>query len=210
MDPGQFDTKFLTRAARGDADALKSLLAETREQLSRHLAGRVPRDLRQCFDVDDIVQETHIKVFQRIDGLRNVHTRSFYRWVAAIALSRLRNAIRHHRAARRGGAAGTIGQLQGREDSAVALLDTMAGPGETPSRTVGRREIVAAVDRALAALPEHYRQALWLVHIEGLPVREVADRMGRSERGIHGLCRRGLKQMRDTLAPAGFFYSTSG
>ena len=51
----------------------------------------------------------------------------------------------------------------------------------------------------MKSLPAHYEQALRLVHIEGRSVREVAEAMDRTERAIHGLCRRGLQMMREQL-----------
>ncbi len=38
-----------------------------------------------------------------------------------------------------------------------------------------------------------------LVHIEGKPVTEAAEALGRTERSIHGLLRRGLEKLREVL-----------
>ena len=91
-----------------------------------------------------------------------------------------------------------------------ALLDTLAGPTQTPSRNVARGEAIDAVEDALDQLPDHYRQAVWLVHIAGRPVREAALAMGRTDRAIHGLCRQGLKAMRDYLGSESRFLSRVG
>jgi RNA polymerase sigma-70 factor (ECF subfamily) len=96
------------------------------------------------------------------------------------------------------------------EDSTLALLDTLAGPGRTPSKSVARREAIDAVHASLAELPEHYRAALWLVHIKGLSVKAAATDMGRSERAIHGLCRRGLRLLRNRLRSTTTFLSSTG
>jgi RNA polymerase sigma factor (sigma-70 family) len=173
--------------------------------------GRVPSDLRSVVDVDDIVQDTHIEIFRRIEGFKPRHAGSFDRWVTVIGLTRLRNAIKRHRAAKRGGQHWTVSPVSRRtQDSMIALLDTLADPGRTPSRFVARAEAVEAVHGALADLPDHYRRAVWLVHIEGRPVRSVAVEMGKTERAIHGLCRRGLSLLRDRLGSATRFLTSSG
>lgn len=83
------------------------------------------------------------------------------------------------------------------------------GTSDTPSRSVSKREAVHAVNEALAAIAPDYRQAISLVHIEGLPVRDAAERMGKTERAVHGLCRRGMKQLQQQLGTASRFLSGS-
>ena len=201
---------MVQRAVRGDAMALKLLLTKSRTRLRDRISGRVPHDLRSVFDVDDIVQEAHVEIFRRIDGFKPQNNGSFDRWVTTIALSRLRNAIKKYRAAKRGGRHRTASLVsRGMEDSALALLDSLADPGRTPSRCVARTEAVEAVQNALAELPDHYRRAVWLVHIEGQPVKNVAIDMDKSERAVHGLCRRGLSLLRDRLGSATRFLTSS-
>ena len=55
-----------------------------------------------------------------------------------------------------------------------------------------------------------YRKALRLVHIEGRSVAYAAQQMGRTERAIHGLCRRGLKLMQQCMAGASNYFSSTG
>ncbi len=203
--------ELVVKAVAGQATALKLLLIESRDLLCKDIAGRVPADLRGVLDVDDVVQEAHIEVFRRIAKFVPRGPNSFYRWVSAIALSRLRNAIKWQRAAKRGGrwraAEFRTRQVQ---DSTIALLDKLAGRDRTPSHYAARTEAVRAVQVAMADLPEQYRDALWLVHIEGRPVRAAAATLGRTERAVHGLCRRGMDLLRERLQSATRFLSFGG
>lgn len=160
---------------------------------------------------EDVVQQAHIEVFRRIAGFEWRGPDSFYRWLATIALSRLRNAIRHQTSIKRGGGWTPVGPFAGNfEESAVELLDLLAGPDETPSRCVARSEAALAVRSALAELPEDNRRALWLVHFEGCSAKAAAAQMGRTERAVHGLCHRGLKLLRSHLRSATRFLSSAG
>lgn len=211
MDHADQTNDLVRRAVSGDTLALKLLLTDSRDRLCEHLSNRLPPDLRSSLGVEDVVQETLTDVFRRIGTFEVREPGSFYRWVATIGLNRLRDAIRRERAEKRGG--GNRGVATARrsvEDSSIVLLETLAGPPGTPSRTVARAEAVAAVQDALKQLPEHYRRAVWLVHIEGQLVREVAATMGRSERAVHGLCRRGLKLLEGELRSATRFFSSAG
>ncbi len=202
---------LIERAVDGDTVALQLLLANSRDSVCQYIAGKVPTALAQHVDADDIVQEAHIEVFRRIDGFVPGGPDSFRRWVSVIALSRLRNAIRYHGAVKRGGGENVVqATARSRSDSTIALLDLLAGPGRTPSRSVARAEAVHAVETALAQLPEQYEQAVRLVHLEGCPVKDAARHLGKTERAVHGLCRRGLDQLRNQLESATNYLSSSG
>jgi RNA polymerase sigma-70 factor (ECF subfamily) len=191
---------LIQQAVNGDGVALKLLLTDSHRCLCDRIARWIPTDLRRVVDAEDIAQDAHVEVFRRIRDFQPRRPHSFERWLTAIALSRLRNAIKKHRSLQRGGGCVQVGAAaRAYEDSAIALLDTLAGPGHTPSRSVARLEAAEAVQTALTGLPDHYEQAVWLVHIEGRSVRETAAQMGRTERAVHGLCRRGLKKLREHL-----------
>jgi len=204
------EESLIEQAVAGDEVSLTLLLTESREQLCRLIAGKTSRDLQRVVTADDIVQEAHTEVFRRITSFEPRGGDSFHRWVATIAVRRLRSAIREHRAAKRGGGRRAKTGAGNPEESTIALLDLLGADGGTPSRSVARREAVAALQTALADLPEQYRRAIWLVHIEGLPVKEVAVEMGRTERAIHGLCRRGIARMRERLGSGSKFLTSFG
>ncbi len=201
---------LIERAVGGDAAALKTLLVRSYAALRRYIAARIPPDLARIVDPEDIIQEAHVEIFQRIGDFRPHGGRSFDRWVATIALTRLRNAIERHRAAKRGGERLAVSRAGSVEESTIALLDRIAGPGRTPSRVVARGEAFRIVEDALADLPEHYQRALRLVHIEGCTVQEAATRMDRTERAIHGLCHRGLRLLRQRLQGRADLFSSAG
>jgi len=67
---------------------------------------------------------------------------------------------------------------------------------------VARREAVALMKQEILALPEHYRRAIELVYLQGRTVAAAAREMGRTERAIHGLCRRGTRLLARRLGSA--------
>lgn len=191
--------QLVERAVAGDTVALTALLAETRSATVERLHRWVPFDLQSTVSADDAVQDAHVEVFHRIATFRAQHGHSFDRWVSAIALRRLRSILRAHRSLKRGGGLRRTPTDQRIEESTVHVFDMLVGPGRTPSRSAVRRELVAAVHAAIDELSDDYRLAVWQVHIDGRSPREVAATMGRTERAIHGLCRRGLSKVRTKL-----------
>ena len=165
-EPTDHDTRearLVQRAVAGDQIALTALLTECRERICQCVRRRIPADLAGNIDAEDVVQTALIAVFRNVDTFEDRGPGSFFRWVATIALQRLRDGIRAVRSAKRGGgraAAGVAGFNL--ENSMIALLDLVAAPGRSPSQSVARGEAIRAVESALQGLPEDYRRALWL------------------------------------------------
>jgi RNA polymerase sigma-70 factor (ECF subfamily) len=74
--------------------------------------------------------------------------------------------------------------------------------GSSPSHQAARREQAVLLADALEKLPEDYREALILRHLEGLTFPEVSQRMGRSLDSVEKLWVRGLAQLRRVMGGA--------
>ncbi|MBM3976148.1 MAG: RNA polymerase sigma factor [Planctomycetes bacterium] len=69
-----------------------------------------------------------------------------------------------------------------------------------PSEGMERRDVVAAVRAAIAALPETQRMALILAKYEELPYAEIADVLGSSEKAVKSMVHRARENLRERLA----------
>ncbi|HVP13816.1 MAG TPA: sigma-70 family RNA polymerase sigma factor, partial [Phycisphaerae bacterium] len=90
-------------------------------------------------------------------------------------------------------------------DSCWDLLNAVYLESGTPSRTARREEAVAALRAGLAALSEPHRQVLEWRFLEGRPVGEVAERLGKSEGAVVALTRRALEALRAAMDGLGEF-----
>lgn len=215
MNQEQHDPQWALsrRAAEGDRTALTVLLQETRRPLCGIIATKIPPDLQGIIDAEDVIQEAHVAAFRHIDTFIPHAADSFFQWLTTIAERKLLDAIKRLRAEKRGGgkpAPGGAAMDPRVEDSVVILLDTFIAPGKTPSSSARRREAVQSVLRELEQLPADQRQALHMIHLEGMPAARAAEQMGRTEAAIRGLCRRGLETLRDRLGGPLDFLSSSG
>jgi len=207
----QRDLMLAKRAAAGDVAAFEVVVSELRPRLCHHVGRYIPASMRRVIDGDDIVQEASVIAARRVRDFIPETPNSFYRWMAAIALSCLRDNLKRYRAAKRGGGAHAVERLRGGvEESSIRVWNLLVGQDPTPSRVVRGHEASKAVLDAIGTLPEHYRQAVWLVHIEQRTVADAAARMGKSERAVHGLCRRGLKLLQEQLVSMSRYMSTKG
>lgn len=71
---------------------------------------------------------------------------------------------------------------------------------ETPAPAAPTGEVLEAV----MALPENYRDAVYLYYYEGYSVREIAGLLGRSESAVSAHLSRGRQKLRMTLGGNGY------
>jgi RNA polymerase sigma-70 factor (ECF subfamily) len=62
-----------------------------------------------------------------------------------------------------------------------------------------RDEVAASLAISLKRLPETQAEAIRLRYLEGCSLRDIAERMNKSELAVAGLLKRGLRSLRDEL-----------
>ncbi len=165
-----------------DTSAWGSLI-ETLESgtLLGAISASMSQKLKQQYTIEDIWQETLFMAWR--DGEQHEWTgiRSYRAWVLSIARNRIRDAVEHAGAKKRGGDI-TINSFSalapGDDDSIGRLLP----PGSTtPSRVAAHAERIHAMEEALNSLPNELRDVVRLSLFDELPIREVAVHTGASE-----------------------------
>ncbi|MEW6252795.1 MAG: sigma-70 family RNA polymerase sigma factor [Planctomycetota bacterium] len=193
-------------AAAGNADALQQLIVLYHPALRAVVAGRVPGDLAHRIDPDDVLQQAYIAAFRGLQpGSGGMHgpvfdgPGGFFRWLEAIALARLADAERAWRREKRAVGREALPPAATGTTTFPAFVERLVGTDTSASGRVAREEAVAAVLASLARLTDEQREVVRLRFLEGLPVAEVAARLGKSEAAIHMLCHRGLKGLREMM-----------
>lgn len=202
------DSDLVGRAIAGEPLALERLLIQYQRQLLSVIAAKIPETMATVVSAEDILQETYTEAFRGIGAFRPDGENALFRWLCTIADHRALDAVRAHRAAKRGGGRAAVEANAGNATSAVmALLDIVFVNDRTPSRSAAGHEAVAAVQSALESLKPEYRDAIRFRYIEGLSVGETADRMKKTDRSVHKLCSRAIQKLREELGDASKYYS---
>jgi RNA polymerase sigma-70 factor (ECF subfamily) len=69
----------------------------------------------------------------------------------------------------------------------------------TPSQRMMKNEAAADLALCLERIPETQRQAIRLRYLEGCSLREISEKMGKSEMAVAGLLKRGLRTLREGM-----------
>jgi RNA polymerase sigma-70 factor (ECF subfamily) len=86
------------------------------------------------------------------------------------------------------------------QHSSTRLADWLAADASTPSQKIGKHEQLVELAAALAALPDDQREAIEMHHIQGMPLAQIAETLGRSKPSVAGLIFRGVTAVRKQLA----------
>ena len=194
----------LIERARGDAEALGDLLERYRAYLL--LVSRLqinPRVAVRC-SPSDIGQETFAEAVHGFEAFSGSAEAEFSAWLARIHQHQLDAAARKHLLAKKRDAQREE-RLHGPKGSASFAWRDIAADQPTPSERVVAGEKALRLAEILVTLPDEQREAVYLRHLEGLPVAEIASQMDRSVQSVAGLLKRGLMALEQKMSKDSWF-----
>jgi RNA polymerase sigma-70 factor (ECF subfamily) len=193
---------LIARARSGDRGALGTLLDRHRGLLRRLASQQLNPALGRRLDASDMVQQTFLEAAESFERFRGTGEAELAAWLRRILEYNVAGAARDH-LFRQKRAAGREASLDESRGDGVAWRDRLASQQTSPSLRAVRLEQAARFLEALGQLPLDQREAVRLRHVEGLPIDEIAARLGRSPDASAGLLKRGLHALRALLREPG-------
>jgi RNA polymerase sigma-70 factor, ECF subfamily len=172
------DNELVQRIAAGDAMAARALM-------TRHLPmvlGLARRLLPQKDEADDVAQEAFARVWTNAAKWTSGQA-LFKTWLHRVTMNLCYDRLRMRR----------------HEDLDLAEHIAETAPG--PAQLVLRTQATVHIDRAVASLPTRQREAIVLVHFQGLTNIEAATQMEVSVDALESLLSRGRRTLREVLRP---------
>jgi RNA polymerase sigma-70 factor, ECF subfamily len=166
--PADTDLMLVERTVAGDQKAYELLVLKYQRRIER-LIGRMVRDTDL---VEDIAQETFIRAYRALAQFRG--EAQFYTWLYRIAVNTAKKALGD---LKRDPLISENSLRSGEEEDETSAVENELTTAETPETVLAAKEIAAAVNSAMDALPEELRQAVTLREIEGLSYEEIAEVM---------------------------------
>ena len=155
--------QLLARARAGDRSALDTLFGRYLPRLQRWASGRLPKWARDVADTHDLVQDTLLQTFKRIDDFEPRNEGALQAYLRQALMNRIRDEIRR----------------RGRRPDAVALDSQHVDEGPSPLEEAIGQETAERYEAALQRLREEDRDAV-IGKIElGLSYHELAEALGK-------------------------------
>ena len=180
------ERRLVEVAQRGDVESFNELV--------RLFEGRVYnlcyRMLGDADSAADAAQDAFLSAFR---NLRSFRGGSFRSWMLRIATNTCYDALRVRK--RRPSVSLDIEAADELASSPLQIADT----AESPDDFAQRRELAAAIQQGLTALPDEQRIVLILSDIQGLPYEEIAQITNSNLGTVKSRLSRGRARLREVL-----------
>jgi RNA polymerase sigma-70 factor (ECF subfamily) len=178
---------------------LAALIESRRPQLLAYIERRLGEALRRKVEPLDVFQETAVAALHAWPGV-NLGGRDPFGWLCQVAEQRIIDAHRRF-AARKRSADREVSLHQKPSDASHDLIDLLAASLTTPSQALARNERQALLQEALNQLPPECRDVLRWRYVDGLPTKEIAERIGKTDGAVRVLLTRTLHKLQQMLGP---------
>jgi RNA polymerase sigma-70 factor (ECF subfamily) len=181
---------LVRKAQLGDRKAFEEVIADVEASLRSTVRSRIGPRLRGKLDPEDVFQDTVTRALESLDSFEWQGEGSFLRWLRGIA----ENLIR--------------AEADKQRRRAVLELERPPSPPSHVSadRGLRREERFDRLEKALRSLRPDHREVIMLARIDGLQIREIAERLGRSTSAVKNLLLRALKELKDSFGDTESFH----
>jgi len=146
-------------------------------------------------DAEEIAQEAFVKAYIHAEKYKTIAR--FSTWLYTIATNLVRNRIRSRSRAPQLVSLWTRGFGDSSEERVLDIEDS----GRTPDETINDAELSGVINRAIAKIPEKYRESFVLREINELSYEEIAAVTGLKLGTVRSRINRARNYFRQLVAP---------
>ena len=183
-----------------DSQALVEFIELRRPQLLAYIQRNLSTSLGRKLEATDILQDVSLSAVTSL-GTFDLGDRDPFSWLCQLAEHRIIDAHRklvaaQKRSADRERPAGGGGPA---DTQRGGFIDLIVASMTTPSDALSRDQREVRLREALKNLPEESQTALRLRYVEGLPSKEIASQLGRTDGATRVLLTRSLAKLQELL-----------
>lgn len=187
--PSERDAELIARVLAGERELFHELVRPYEKSV--YLATF--SILQNEHDAEDAAQEAALKALKNLGSFRAES--KFSSWLVSIAINEARGRLRHARLLK-------FESVDQPEDDAGDFTPAVLRDWrEVPSQALERKELRELLQKAIASLPEIYREVLLLRDVEEFNIAETAATLGVSEGVVKTRLLRARLMMQKILAP---------
>jgi RNA polymerase sigma-70 factor (ECF subfamily) len=190
---------LVDRVRQHDATALGEFLALRRPQLLAYIEHQLGSSLRRKVEPEDILQELSVEAVRSLASVE-LAERDPFGWLCQLAERRIIDAHRKFFGAQKRDAGREVPLAAPSSDASHGgIIDMLVASMTTASQAFSRNIKEVRLAEAMATLPEEQREALRLRYVEGLPSKDIAQRLGKSDGAIRVMLTRSLSKLQEML-----------
>jgi RNA polymerase sigma-70 factor (ECF subfamily) len=183
-------------------DELATFVESRRPRLLAYIHHNVGPALKKKIEAEDILQEVVLAALASPAAF-DVPGRDPFKLLCQMAEQRIIDAHRHHVAAQKRTAEREVSIDSPVGSPQFGLANLIAASMTTASKAFSRGQKEIHVQAAVNSLPEEQRELLRLRYVEGLPTKDVAERLGKTDGAVRVLLTRTLSKLQELLSDSG-------
>ena len=197
--------KYLERIQSGDDGAFELLLAQYRPLIENEVKVAVSRSPELMPEYEELTQEARLALYGAAKNYRSGGKVTFGLYAKICIHNRIVSFVRKFRTLQRKNArlakAGSHAASVGRKRRGHSVFD-MTAVSETGKLSVSDKEsgVPFSADKALKFLETDatvYEKQVFLMYIQGLSYREIAARLGKSQKSVDNAIFRVKRKLKD-------------
>ena len=184
-------------------DDLAAFMESHRRQLLAYVDRNIGPALRSRLEPDDIVQDVIISAIASPEQF-NFEGRDPFRLLCQLAEQRIIDAHRHYVGAKKRSSSREVSMdaPAGGSDG-FGFVDLLVASITSPSQAFSKVQKEFRLQQAIAELSEEQKEILRLRFVEGLPTKDIAERLGKSDGAIRVMLTRTVALLQEVLTIAG-------
>ena len=191
--------ELVAQAQEGDTSALDQLCGVYTERVRRIVRFRMGPELRSHLESMDLVQEALVEAVLDLDQFRYSNDGDFLRWLSRIVENTIRDHMDKAHAAKRDIRRQVpLDPLANRADKGGHNVE-MPVAMTTPSVVFSLREDLDRLEKAMDQLKPEYRDVIIFAKIEGLSLKETAEKLNKTPAAVAMLLSRAIVAVTNLL-----------
>jgi RNA polymerase sigma factor (sigma-70 family) len=179
------DTVLVKRILQGEKELFEIILRRYNQKLYRIIRGY----LRDTEDIQDTMQETYLKAFDKLYQFQG--TSAFSTWLIRIGINEALQKIK-----KRGK---TVSLKSDNEEDDYKIIQLPASKQMNPEYAAINHETRKLIELSIDALPEKYRSVYIMREVEGMEISTIADCLGLEINNVKVRIHRAKSLMKDSL-----------
>jgi RNA polymerase sigma-70 factor (ECF subfamily) len=181
------DAELVKRALARDEAAVRDIIKANNRRLYRLARGI----LRNDGEAEDVVQETYVRAFTRLNDFRGESSLST--WLSRIAMNEALGRLRRQRPSVE------ISSLPQGMLEAQIIQFPLASAADDPEKSMAQREIQHVVEGAIDELPDPFRLVFITRVVEGMTIEETAEILDLKPETVKTRLHRARAMLRDNV-----------
>ncbi|MBI2825046.1 MAG: sigma-70 family RNA polymerase sigma factor [Planctomycetia bacterium] len=192
---------LVERIRQRDVEALAGFIDARRGALLVYIERQLGAALRRKLEPEDVFQEVSAEAVRGLPAI-DLANRDPFGWLCQIAERRIIDAHRRFFGAAKRDAGREVSlNRSSPDDSRAGMIDLLVASMTTASKMYSRNVREARLAEALASLPFDQREALRLRYVEGLPSKQIALQLGKTDGAVRVMLTRSLNRLQSILGP---------